>query len=94
MDTDPDKAYYGYDHVAKAQEQLAVNSLLVTDELFRASDVPDQSGFKVIAANVFLRVTKTGGTTKYVCIKDHSFCLVYVSHTPSTVVTTWANYGT
>lgn len=39
MDTDPDKAYYGYDHVSKANEQLAVDSLLVTDELFRASDV-------------------------------------------------------
>lgn len=39
MDTDPDRAYYGYDHVAKANEQLAIDSLLVTDELFRASDV-------------------------------------------------------
>ena len=39
MDTDPDKAYYGYNHVAKAHEQLAIDSLLVTDELFRASNV-------------------------------------------------------
>jgi protein pelota len=39
MDTDPDKAYYGYDHVAKAHAQLVIDSLLVTDELFRASDV-------------------------------------------------------
>eukprot|EP00980_Cylindrotheca_fusiformis_P024256 scaffold11680_cov142-Cylindrotheca_fusiformis.AAC.14 len=39
MEMDPDKAYYGYPHVSKAQEQLAVDSLLVTDQLFRSSNV-------------------------------------------------------
>lgn len=39
MDVDPDRAYYGYNHVVKAQEQQAIDSLLVTDELFRSSDV-------------------------------------------------------
>ena len=39
IDTDPDRAYYGYHHVAKAHEQLAIDSLLVTDELFRASNI-------------------------------------------------------
>uniref|UniRef100_A0A7S2R622 eRF1 domain-containing protein n=1 Tax=Eucampia antarctica TaxID=49252 RepID=A0A7S2R622_9STRA len=39
MDTNPDKAYYGYCHVAKANEELAIESLLVTDELFRSSDI-------------------------------------------------------
>lgn len=37
MDTDPDKAYYGYSHVKSAADQKAIDSLLVTDELFRAS---------------------------------------------------------
>ena len=37
MDTDPDKAYYGYTHVKSAADQCAIDSLLVTDELFRAS---------------------------------------------------------
>jgi protein pelota len=37
MDSDPDRAYYGYDHVKRAQEHLAIDSLLVTDELFRNS---------------------------------------------------------
>jgi protein pelota len=37
MDTNPDKAYYGYNHVISAQKQLAIDSLLVTDELFRCS---------------------------------------------------------
>mmetsp|Transcript_106145 Transcript_106145/g.158804 ORF Transcript_106145/g.158804 Transcript_106145/m.158804 type:complete len:149 (-) Transcript_106145:17-463(-) len=39
IDTDPDRAYYGYNHIARAHEQLAIDSLLVTDELFRASSV-------------------------------------------------------
>ncbi|GKY99987.1 hypothetical protein MPSEU_000952200 [Mayamaea pseudoterrestris] len=39
MNDDPDRAYYGFDHVSKAHEQLAIESLLVTDELFRSSDV-------------------------------------------------------
>ena len=37
MDTNPDKAYYGYSHVKSAADQSAIDSLLVTDELFRAS---------------------------------------------------------
>lgn len=39
IEKDPDRAYYGYDHVSKAHEQLAIDSLLVTDELFRNSNV-------------------------------------------------------
>ncbi|KAL3920606.1 MAG: hypothetical protein SGILL_003180 [Bacillariaceae sp.] len=39
MDVDPDRAYYGFKHVQQAQEQQAVDSLLVTDELFRSSKV-------------------------------------------------------
>mmetsp|Transcript_9702 Transcript_9702/g.14398 ORF Transcript_9702/g.14398 Transcript_9702/m.14398 type:complete len:167 (+) Transcript_9702:442-942(+) len=39
IDTNPYKAYYGYSHVNKANEELAIESLLVTDELFRSSDV-------------------------------------------------------
>mmetsp|Transcript_16210 Transcript_16210/g.23836 ORF Transcript_16210/g.23836 Transcript_16210/m.23836 type:complete len:411 (-) Transcript_16210:957-2189(-) len=39
MDTDPDRAYYGYNHVNKAQEALAIDSLLISDKLFRADNV-------------------------------------------------------
>jgi protein pelota len=39
LDTDPMRAFYGYTHVSKANEQLAIESLLVTDELFRNSNV-------------------------------------------------------
>ena len=37
MDVDPDRAYYGYNHVKSAAEQMAIDSLLVTDELFRCT---------------------------------------------------------
>ena len=39
IDTNPDQAYYGYNHVQSANEELAIDTLLVTDELFRASDI-------------------------------------------------------
>ena len=39
MNDDPDRAYYGYDHVKSAQDSLAIESLLVTDQLFRNSNV-------------------------------------------------------
>jgi protein pelota len=52
MDVDPDKAYYGYDHVAKAHQQLAIDSLLVTDELFRASDVKTRQRYVQLVEGV------------------------------------------
>lgn len=52
MDTDPDKAYYGYNHVAKAHEQLAIDSLLVTDELFRASNVTTRKRYVQLVESV------------------------------------------
>lgn len=39
MEIEPDRAYYGFPHVVKAQEQLAIDTLLVTDQLFRSSNV-------------------------------------------------------
>jgi len=35
---DPNRAFYGYEHVKKANEKLAIETLLVTDELFRGKD--------------------------------------------------------
>ena len=54
---DPDRAYYGYDHVSKAHEQLAIESLLVTDELFRASDVKTRKKY----VNLVEDVRQNGG---------------------------------
>lgn len=59
MDVEPDKAYYGYDHVAKAHQQLAIDSLLVTDELFRASDVKTRQRYVQLVEGV----RQNGGQT-------------------------------
>ncbi|KAF9432832.1 hypothetical protein BGZ76_010262 [Entomortierella beljakovae] len=40
MNMDPDRAFYGFKDVQKAAERGAIGTLLVTDELFRAADVP------------------------------------------------------
>ena len=58
MESDPDRAYYGFDHVAKANEQLAIDSLLVTDELFRSSDVRTRRTYVKLVESV----RENGGT--------------------------------
>ena len=35
LNTDSDRAYYGFGHIKKANEQKAIDTLLVTDDLFR-----------------------------------------------------------
>ena len=35
LNNDPDRAFYGINHVLKANEHGAIGTLLVTDELFR-----------------------------------------------------------
>ena len=52
MEIDPDRAYYGYDHVAKANEQRAIGSLLVTDELFRSSGVKTRKQYVSLVESV------------------------------------------
>lgn len=37
--TDPNKAYYGLKHVQKANEAQAIDTLLISDKLFRCNDV-------------------------------------------------------
>lgn len=39
MEKDPDRTFYGFAHVARAQEQLAIEQLLLSDQLFRSSNV-------------------------------------------------------
>lgn len=52
MDTDPDRAFYGYGHVRKAQEHLAVDTLLVTDELFRSANVATRKNYVKLVEDV------------------------------------------
>uniref|UniRef100_A0A7S1Z461 Protein pelota homolog n=1 Tax=Trieres chinensis TaxID=1514140 RepID=A0A7S1Z461_TRICV len=52
IDTDPDRAYYGYAHVHRADTELAVESLLVTDALFRSSDVVTRKKYVQLVESV------------------------------------------
>ena len=52
IDTNPDKAYYGYNHVEKANEELAIESLMVTDELFRSSDIQTRKKYVQLVESV------------------------------------------
>ena len=61
MDTDPDKAYYGYTHVKSAADQCAIDSLLVTDELFRASTVATRKQYVQLVEDV-----RANGGTVYI----------------------------
>lgn len=42
LNTNPDKAFYGYDDVIKANEQKGIETLMITDELFRSSKVKER----------------------------------------------------
>jgi len=35
LNDDPDRAFYGWNHVKKAEERGAIGTLMLTDELFR-----------------------------------------------------------
>jgi protein pelota len=66
LDTNPDKAYYGYFHVQKANEELAIDSLLISDELFRSSDVVERKMYVALVESVRER-----GGTVYVLSTMH-----------------------
>lgn len=52
IDTHPDKAYYGFHHVDKANEELAIDILMVTDELFRSSDLVTRKKYVKLVESV------------------------------------------
>lgn len=66
MDVDPDRAYYGYNHVKSAAGQQAIDSLLVTDELFRASSPQVRRGYVDLVEDV-----RANGGTVYVFSSLH-----------------------
>ncbi|KAJ2315389.1 Translation factor pelota [Coemansia sp. RSA 2611] len=45
LNDEPDRAFYGYHDVHKAAENGAIGTLMVTDELFRAADVPTRKKY-------------------------------------------------
>lgn len=52
MNTDPDRAFYGFDHVHKANDRGAIGTLLVTDELFRSADIKTRKKFVSLVEQV------------------------------------------
>ncbi|KAJ1982841.1 Translation factor pelota [Dimargaris verticillata] len=52
LNDDPDRAYYGLDHVIKANEQDAIDTLLITDELFRSADIPARKRYVQLVEQV------------------------------------------
>lgn len=45
MGSDPDRAYYGLKHVERAAEGLAIETLLVSDSLFRSKNVEERKRY-------------------------------------------------
>uniref|UniRef100_A0A671YMZ5 Protein pelota homolog n=1 Tax=Sparus aurata TaxID=8175 RepID=A0A671YMZ5_SPAAU len=49
---EPDRAFYGVAHVEKAADALAIDTLLISDKLFRHQDVPTRSRYVRLVDNV------------------------------------------
>lgn len=60
MQNEPDRAFYGLKHVERANEALAVDSLLVSDHLFRNPDVLVRSRYVRLVDSV----RENGGTVR------------------------------
>ena len=58
IDTHPDKAYYGFNHVQRANEELAIDTLMVTDDLFRSTDLNTRKKYVKLVESV----RENGGT--------------------------------
>ncbi|CAG7829582.1 unnamed protein product [Allacma fusca] len=60
LQTEPEKAFYGLKQVEKANESQAIETLLMTDSLFRNSDVPTRKRYVALVESV----RETGGEVK------------------------------
>lgn len=52
MNNDPDRAFYGFEHVNKANDRGAIGTLLVTDELFRSADIATRKKYVSLVEQV------------------------------------------
>ncbi|KAK3750640.1 hypothetical protein QZH41_012829, partial [Actinostola sp. cb2023] len=52
LQNESDRAYYGICHVERANEALAVETLLVTDKLFRSADLATRKRYVALVENV------------------------------------------
>lgn len=60
LQTEPAKAYYGLKHVKLACEQQAIETLLITDELFRSKSLQTRKEYVKLVETV----REMGGTVK------------------------------
>lgn len=52
MANDPPRAFYGYKHVMMANEHMAIETLLLSDSLFRSSDIQKRKKYVELADSV------------------------------------------
>lgn len=52
LQTDPDRAYYGYEHVHRACDLGAIQSLLISDALFRSTDIATRRQYVMLVEAV------------------------------------------
>jgi protein pelota len=52
LSSDPDRACYGFADVNCADDQLAIDGLLVTDKLFKAADVHHRKKYVALVESV------------------------------------------
>lgn len=60
LNNEPNRAFYGPKHVMKANEQSAIETLLVTDDLFRSSDLKTRQKYVELVESV----TNAGGVVR------------------------------
>jgi protein pelota len=52
LNTEPDRAYYGFDHCRRANTDKAVATLMVSDGLFRSSDLKERASYVALVEAV------------------------------------------
>eukprot|EP01135_Chromosphaera_perkinsii_P009350 Nk52_evm26s1737 gene=Nk52_evmTU26s1737 len=52
LSSEPDRAFYGYNHVEAANDKLAIDSLLITDALFRSNDIETRKKYVKLVEEV------------------------------------------
>ncbi len=66
LSNDPSRAFYGPGHVEAAHERLAVQTLLITDDLFRSADIVTRRKYVDLVESV-----KAGGGEVYIFSSMH-----------------------
>lgn len=52
LQNEPDRAFYGIDHVERANDMLAIETLMVTDNLFRSTNLAERKRFVNLVESV------------------------------------------